>query len=198
VAAGQRVLINGAGGGAGSFAIQLAKRAGAQVTGVDNAGKLQFMVSLGADQVIDYAGEDFTRPAEPYDLVLDLVAHHSPFACRRALAPRGRYCCVGGPVRTLVAIMTIGSIIGGVTRRRLGVLVVAQGPMRFTPLTDLGVAGDIGIPIDRRFGLDDVPQALRYLGEGLAHGKLAVTTDCVPSSEPTATVRSKPRDEGPS
>jgi hypothetical protein len=101
-------------------------------------------------------------------------------------------------VRTLVAIMTIGSIIGGVTRRRLGVLVVAQGPMRFTPLTDLGVAGDIGIPIDRRFGLDDVPQALRYLGEGLAHGKLAVTTDCVPSSEPTATVRSKPRDEGPS
>ena len=75
MAAGQRVLINGAGGGSGSFAIQLAKRAGAHVTGVDNAGKLDFMRSLGADQVIDYGSDDFTRPDEPYDLVLDLVAH---------------------------------------------------------------------------------------------------------------------------
>jgi NADPH:quinone reductase-like Zn-dependent oxidoreductase len=96
LAVGQRVLINGAGGGSGSFAIQLAKRAGAHVTGVDSAGKLEFMRSLGADQVIDYASDDFTRPDEPYDLVLDLVAHRSPFACRRALAPRGRYWCVGG------------------------------------------------------------------------------------------------------
>jgi NADPH:quinone reductase-like Zn-dependent oxidoreductase len=96
VAAGQRVLINGAGGGSGSFAIQLAKRAGAHVTGVDNAGKLDFMRSLGADHVIDYGSEDFTRPDEPYDLILDLVAHRSAFACRRALAPRGRYWCVGG------------------------------------------------------------------------------------------------------
>jgi NADPH:quinone reductase-like Zn-dependent oxidoreductase len=177
VAAGQRVLINGAGGGSGSFAIQLAKRAGAHVTGVDNAGKLDFMRSLGADQVIDYGSDDFTRPDEPYDLVLDLVAHRSVFACRRALAPRGRYWCVGGPVRTLLAIMTIGSIIGRLTRRRMGVLVVPQGPMHFTPLTDLGVAGDIGIHIDRTFGLDEVPEALRYVGEGLAHGKVVVTTD---------------------
>jgi NADPH:quinone reductase-like Zn-dependent oxidoreductase len=177
VAAGQRVLINGAGGGSGSFAIQLAKRAGAHVTGVDNAGKLQFMRSLGADQVIDYASDDFTRPDEPYDLVLDLVAHRSPFACRRALAPGGRYWCVGGPVRTLLAIMTIGSIIGRLSRRRLGVLVVPQGPMHFTALTDLAVAGDIAIPIDRSFGLEEVPEALRYVGEGLAHGKVVVTTD---------------------
>jgi NADPH:quinone reductase-like Zn-dependent oxidoreductase len=177
VAAGQRVLINGAGGGSGSFAIQLAKRAGAHVTGVDNAGKLDFMRSLGADQVIDYASDDFTRPDEPYDLVLDLVAHRSAFACRRALAPGGRYWCVGGPVRTLLAIMTVGSIVGRLTRRRLGVLVVPQGPMHFTPLTELGVAGDIGIHIDRMFGLDEVPEALRYVGEGLAHGKVVVTTD---------------------
>jgi NADPH:quinone reductase-like Zn-dependent oxidoreductase len=177
VAAGQRMLINGAGGGSGSFAIQLAKRAGAHVTGVDNAGKLDFMRSLGADHVIDYGSEDFTRPDEPYDLILDLVAHRSAFACRRALAPRGRYSCVGGPVRTLLAIMTIGSIIGRLTRRRMGVLVVPQGPTHFTPLTDLGVAGDIGIHIDRTFGLDEVPEALRYVGEGLAHGKVVVTTD---------------------
>jgi NADPH:quinone reductase-like Zn-dependent oxidoreductase len=177
VAAGQRVLINGSGGGSGSFAIQLAKRAGAHVTGVDNAGKLDFMRSLGADQVIDYGRDDFTRPDEPYDLVLDLVAHRSAFACRRALAPHGRYWCVGGPVRNLLAIMTIGSVIGRLTRRRLGVLVVPLGPRHFTPLADLGVAGDIGIHIDRTFRLEEVPEALRYVGEGLAHGKVVVTTD---------------------
>jgi NADPH:quinone reductase-like Zn-dependent oxidoreductase len=177
VAAGQRMLINGAGGGSGSFAIQLAKRAGAHVTGDDNAGKLDFMRSLGADQVIDYRSDDFTRPDEPYDLVLDLVAHRSPFACRRALAPHGRYWCVGGPVRNLLAILTIGSIIGRLTRRRMGVLVVPQGPLHFTPLTDLAIAGDIDIHIDRTFGLDEVPQALRYVGEGLALGKVVVTTD---------------------
>jgi NADPH:quinone reductase-like Zn-dependent oxidoreductase len=177
VGAGQRVLINGAGGGSGSFAIQLAKRAGAHVTGVDNAGKLDFMRSLGADQVIDYGSDDFTRPEEPYDLVLDLVAHRSVFACRRALAPRGRYWCVGGPVRNLLAIITIGSIIGRLTRRRMGVLLVPQGPTHFTPLTDLIVAGDIAIHIDRRFGLEEVAEALRYVGEGLAHGKVVVTPD---------------------
>jgi NADPH:quinone reductase-like Zn-dependent oxidoreductase len=177
VAAGRRVLINGAGGGSGSFAIQLAKRAGAHVTGVDNAGKLDFMRSLGADHVIDYDSDDFTRPDQPYDLVLDLVAHRSAFAYRRALAPHGRYWCVGGPVRTLLAIITIGSIIGPLTRRRIGVLMVPKGPRHFTPLTDLVVAGDISIHIDRMFGLDEVPEALRYVGEGLAHGKVVVTTD---------------------
>ena len=176
VAAGQRVLINGAGGGSGSFAIQLAKRAGAHVTGVDNGGKLDFMRSLGADHVIDYGRDDFTRPDEPYDLVLDLVAHRSAFACRRALAPHGRYWCVGGPVRNLLAIVTVGSIIGRLTRRRLGLLVVRQGPAHFTPLTELGVAGDIGIHIDRTFRLDEVPEALRYVGEGYALGKVVVTT----------------------
>lgn len=86
-AAGQRVLINGAGGGSGCFPIQLAKRVGAHVTGVDNAAKLDFMKSVGADEVIDYRREDFTRTIQPYDLVLDLVAHRSVFACRRALTP---------------------------------------------------------------------------------------------------------------
>jgi NADPH:quinone reductase-like Zn-dependent oxidoreductase len=177
VAPGKRVLINGAGGGSGSFAIQLAKRTGAHVTGVDNAGKLDFMRSLGADDVIDYRSEDFTRTDELYDLVLDLVAHRSAFACRRALAPGGRYRCVGGPVRTLLGIVTIGSIIGRLTRRRLGMLLVRQGPAHFSPLTDLCVAGDIGIRIDRIFGLDEAPEALRYVGEGLAHGKVVVTTE---------------------
>ena len=134
VAAGQRVLINGAGGGSGSFAIQLAKRAGAHVTGVDNAGKLDFMRSLGADEVIDYRCEDFTRGAEPYDRILDLVAHRSVFAYRRTLAPGGRYGCVGGSVPTLLRVFTVGAIVGRLTGRRIGILVVREGPSHFEPL----------------------------------------------------------------
>lgn len=89
-AVGHRVLVNGGGGGSGSFAIQLARRLGAHVTGVDNAGKLDFMRSLGADEVIDYRSEDFTRGDRPYDLILDLIAHRSVFPYRRALARHGR------------------------------------------------------------------------------------------------------------
>jgi len=170
---GQRMLINGAGGGSGSFAIQLAKRAGAHVIGVDNAGKLEFMRSLGADEVIDYRSQDFTR-VEPSDLVLDLVAHRSVFAYRRALAHGGRYRCVGGSVRALLRVVTIGAILGRLTGRRLGLLVVKQGPKHFEPLAERCVAGDIKIHIDRTFGLDEVPQALAHVGEGRALGKVVV------------------------
>ncbi len=163
-AAGRRVLINGAGGGSGSFAIQLAKRLGAHVTGVDNDAKLAFMRSLGADEVIDYRREDFTRSAEPFDLILDLVAHRSVFAYRRALADGGRYRCVGGSVRALLRVLTIGWIAGRVTGRRIGVLAVTEGPAHFEPLAELCIAGDVSIHIDRTFGLDDVrrrPRARR-------------------------------------
>jgi NADPH:quinone reductase-like Zn-dependent oxidoreductase len=174
-APGRRVLINGGGGGSGSFAIQLAKRLGAHVTGVDNAGKLDFMRSLGADEVIDYRRDDFTRRHEPYDLVLDLVAHRSVFAYRRALAPGGRYRCVGGSVRSLLRILTIGWVAGRLTRRRLGVLAVKEGPAHFEPLADLCIAGDVVIHIDRTFGLGDVPEALAHAGEGRALGKVVVS-----------------------
>ena len=172
---GFRVLINGAGGGSGSFAIQLAKRLEAHVTGVDNADKLEFMLSLGADQVVDYRRDDFTRDPEPYDLILDLVAHRSVFAYRRALAPGGRYRCVGGSVRALLRVLTIGTTAGLVTGRRLGVLVVKPGPAHFTPLADLCLAGHVGIHIDRTYGLDGVPEALAHVGEGHALGKVVVT-----------------------
>jgi len=174
-AAGRRVLINGAGGGSGSFAIQLAKRLGAHVTGVDNDAKLSFMRSLGADEVIDYRREDFTRSTEPFDLILDLVAHRSVFAYRRALADGGRYRCVGGSVRALLRVLTIGWIAGRVTGRRIGVLAVTEGPTHFEPLADLCIAGDVGIHIDRTFGLDDVGDALAHVGEGRALGKVVVT-----------------------
>jgi NADPH:quinone reductase-like Zn-dependent oxidoreductase len=172
----RRVLINGAGGGSGSFAIQLAKRAGAHVTGVDNAGKLGHMRSLGADRVIDYRSEDFTRTG-PYDLILDLVAHRSVFAYRRALRRGGRYLCVGGPVRKLLEILTVGTVAARVTGRRMGVLGVSLGPKHFQPLAEHCLAGEVDIHIDRTFPLDEVPQALAFHGEGHALGKVVIDVD---------------------
>ncbi|MEU5960398.1 NAD(P)-dependent alcohol dehydrogenase [Micromonospora parva] len=172
--AGSRVLINGAGGGSGAFAIQLAKRLGAQVTGVDNAGKLDFMRSVGADEVIDYRSRDFTRGG-PYDLILDLVAYRSVFAYRRALAPGGRYRCVGGSVPAVLRVLTVGAIAGRLSNRRLGVLAVREGPAHFEPVADLCVAGDLGIHIDRAFTLDETPEALAHVGEGRALGKVVVS-----------------------
>ncbi len=171
---GCRVLINGAGGGSGSFAIQLAKRLGAHVTAVDNAAKQEFMRSVGADEVIDYRRNDFSRTTQPYDLILDLVAHRSVFAYRRALAPGGRYRCAGGSVRALLRVLTVGSIAGRLTGRSIGVLVVKPGPAHFTPLADLCVAGEIRIHIERTFTLDEVPAALAHVGEGRARGKVVV------------------------
>lgn len=170
---GQRILINGAGGGSGSFAVQLAKRAGAHVTGVDNAGKLEFMRSLGADEVVDHRRTDFTQLA-PFDHVLDLVASRSVFAYRRALARGGRYRCVGGSVPTLLRIVTVGTLLGRLTGRRIGLLMVKQGPDHFAPLTERCVAGEVKIRIDRTSGLDDVPLALAHVGEGHALGKVVV------------------------
>ena len=173
--AGTRMLINGAGGGSGAFAIQLAKRLGAHVTGVDNAAKQDFMRSVGADDVVDYHRADFTRAAQPYDLILDLVAHRSVFAYRRALAPGGRYRCVGGSARALLRVLTVGSVVGRVTGRSIGVLVVKEGPAHFEPLADLCVAGHVRIHIDRTFALDEASAALAHVGEGRALGKVVVT-----------------------
>ena len=175
--AGGRVLINGAGGGSGSFAIQLAKRLGAHVTGVDNDAKQDFMRSVGADEVVDYGREDFTRAAPAYDLILDLVAHRSVFAYRRALARGGTYRCVGGTVRTLLRVLTAGSVTGLVTGRSIGVLVVKEGPAHFQPLADLCVSGEVDIHVDRVFTLDEVPAALARVGEGRALGKVVVAPD---------------------
>ena len=172
---GSRMLINGAGGGSGSFAIQVAKLRGAHVTAVDNAGKLDHMLRCGADEVIDYRSQDFTR-CGPFDLILDLVAHRSVFAYRRALAAAGRYRCVGGTVRSLLRVLTVGWVIGRATGRDIGVLVVTEGPAQFTGLADRCVAGDVAIHIDQIYPLAEVSQALAHVGEGRALGKVVVQT----------------------
>lgn len=171
---GQRVLINGGGGGTGPFAIQLAKRMGAVVAAVDNERKLDFMRSIGADEVIDYGVEDFTARGERYDLIIDLVAHRSPFAYLRALQPKGRYRWVGGSMPTLLGISTFGALAGLVTGRRVGVLAVREGPSHFGPLVDLCAAGEVTIVIDHEFGLDEVAEAVARVGEGRSLGKVVV------------------------
>jgi NADPH:quinone reductase-like Zn-dependent oxidoreductase len=173
VAPGTRMLINGAGGGSGAFAIQLAKHLGAHVTAVDNAGKLDFMRSLGADEVIDYRADDFTRRG-PYDRILDLVAHRSVFAYRRALARGGRYECVGGSLRSLLRVLTVGRVAGLLTGRRLSVLMIKEGPATFEPLAARCATGEVDVHISRRFPLDETPAALAHVGEGRALGKVVV------------------------
>jgi NADPH:quinone reductase-like Zn-dependent oxidoreductase len=133
---GQKVLINGAGGGAGSYAVQLAKLHGAEVTGVDNAEKLEFMRALGADHVIDYARADFTRNGRTYDLILDLAAHRSALAYTGSLVPGGRYLYVGGSVATLLQVLLFGPLLGRAQGKKLRLLVVRLGAQRLAPIVE--------------------------------------------------------------
>lgn len=177
VEAGQRVLVNGAGGGSGAFAVQLAKLHGAEVTGVDNAEKLESMRALGADHVVDYTREDFTRNGRRYDLILDLAGYRKPSDYARSLAPGGRYYLVGGSMRTLLRVLLLGPLTGRRQGKKIRVLAVKLGAEHVTPLVELCQAGKIRIVVDRRYRLEEVPEALRYLGEGHAKGKVVVTVD---------------------
>jgi len=174
---GQAVLINGAGGGSGMYAVQLAKLLGAEVTGVDNAGKLEFMRSLGADHVIDYTRENFTRDGRAYDLILDLAAYRSPLACRGSLHPGGRYLYVGGSVAALLQALLAWPLTGRAGGRKIRVLPVRLGVQHLAPLVELCQAGKIATVIDRRYPLGEVPEALRYMGAGNAKGKVIVIVE---------------------
>ena len=174
---GQSVLINGAGGGAGSFAIQLGKLFGAEVTGVDNAGKLDFMRSLGADRVIDYTREDFTQNGRQYDLVLDLIADRSASACARALKSGGHYFAVGGSNTTLLQFLLFGPWIKRTSGRQIGLLMVQRNREDLQLITELCASGKIIVPIDKQYPLSEAPDALRYLGEGRAKGKIVITVE---------------------
>ena len=174
---GQKVLINGAGGGTGMFAIQLAKLHGAEVTGVDNTGKLEFMRSLGADHVIDYAKQDFTRNGKQYELILDLIADRSPFAYRRALTPNGTYFAVGGSVATLLQILLFGPWIKRRTHKNVRVLAVQRNREDLVAITELCETGKVVLVIDRQYPLKNVPEALRYLGENRAKGKVVISLE---------------------
>jgi NADPH:quinone reductase-like Zn-dependent oxidoreductase len=171
---GQKVLINGAGGATGTFAVQLAKSYGAEVTGVDDTGKLDFMRSLGADNVMDYTREDFTKNGQQYDFILDVVANRSVFAYKRALRPNGSYFAVGGSVARLFEILFLGPWIRMITGKKIRILAVHPNLKDMEYMAELCEAGKVVPAIDRRYPLSEVPEALRYLGEGRAKGKVVI------------------------
>ncbi|MEE9534435.1 MAG: NAD(P)-dependent alcohol dehydrogenase, partial [Acidimicrobiia bacterium] len=172
---GQKVLINGAGGGAGTFAVQLAKSLGAEVTAVDRGSKLDMLRKLGADHVVDFEREDFTRQDRRYDLILDVAAHRSIFDHKRVLARDGMYGMVGGGMGQLFQAVLLGPLISMAGGKKMGLMAVPISREQLASVIELVEAGKMKPVIDRRYPLSEVPEALRYLGEGRSLGKLVIT-----------------------
>jgi NADPH:quinone reductase-like Zn-dependent oxidoreductase len=173
---GQSVLINGAGGGMGTFAVQIAKYFGAEVTGVDSTMKLDLMQSIGADHVIDYTREDYTRSGQRYDLILDVAAYRSVFDYRRALNPTGIFMMVGGSVGTLLQVVSLGTLISRIGSKRIGLNAWKPNKREdLAFLAELFEAGKVVPVIDRRYPLREVPEALRYLEKEPHMGKIVIT-----------------------
>ena len=181
IRAGQKVLINGAAGGVGTFAVQIARSFGANVTGVCSTANVELVRSIGADHVVDYTRNDFTQSGEQYDLMLDCVGNRSMSACRRVLTPRGTFVVVG---------MKPGSRGMGLIAHLLDVLVsswfVSQNVVFFLAsvnpgdlllLTELIEKNELTPVIDRRYSLDEVPEAFRYLNKGHARGKVVIDVE---------------------
>jgi NADPH:quinone reductase-like Zn-dependent oxidoreductase len=175
---GQKVLINGAGGGVGTFAVQIAKHFGAEVTGVDSAMKLDMLRSIGADHVIDYTKEDFTKSGQRYDLIFDVVARRSIFAYKRALNPEGICVFVGGSTATIFQALLLGPLISRTGSQTMG--IVMWKPNKEEDLgffAELFEAGKVVPVIDRSYPLSEVPEALRYLDEEPHLGKIVITME---------------------
>jgi NADPH:quinone reductase-like Zn-dependent oxidoreductase len=170
----KRVLINGAGGGAGSFAIQIACAAGAEVTGVDSALKLDFMSSLGAAHVLDYAATDFAEASATSDLVLDMVFRRSTGSALKSLAPGGRYVIVGGRSGPLLAAATYGAFRAKMVGKMIGLLIHRPSAADLEEMKRLFASGKMSPAIDRIVPLADTESALRHLGSGRARGKIVV------------------------
>ncbi|WP_246132111.1 NAD(P)-dependent alcohol dehydrogenase [Paenibacillus hemerocallicola] len=171
---GHRVLINGAGGGVGTFAVQYAKWLGAEVTGVDSAGKLDMLLSIGADHVLDYTKDDFAASGIRYDLILDVVGSRSVFAVKHALSSGGTYVMVGGSLLRILQALLAAPLYAWLERKKLTVLVHKPNHDDQMVWKTLVEAGQVVPVIDRQYPLSDAAQALRYFGEGRAKGKIVV------------------------
>jgi NADPH:quinone reductase-like Zn-dependent oxidoreductase len=179
VRAGQKVLINGASGGVGIFAVQIAKSFGAEVTGVCSTKNLDMVRSIGADQAIDYTQKDFTNMGERYDLIFDCVGNHSLSACRRVLSPNGILVLVGDKSGRGISGMlarTLGALIlSRFVSQRLITLLAKPSGEDLAALANLMAARKLIPVIDKRYSLREVPEAIAYLKEGHARGKVLIT-----------------------
>jgi NADPH:quinone reductase-like Zn-dependent oxidoreductase len=184
---GQKVLINGVAGGVGTFAVQLANSFGADVTGVCSTRNVDMVRSLGAAHVIDYTKENFTKSGQRYDLLLDCVGNHSLSACRRVLNPRGIYIVVGGKdsrwVGPLARAIT-APVFSCFVSQHMVLMLAKVNQQDLGVLRDLMQTGKLTPVIDRRYRLSEVPEAIRYLEEGHAQGKVVITLE--PTNEDSA------------
>jgi NADPH:quinone reductase-like Zn-dependent oxidoreductase len=180
VCPGQKVLINGAAGGVGTFAVQVAKAFGADVTGVCSARNVEMVRSIGADRVIDYTQEDFTKNGQHYDVFFDCIGNHSLMSCRRVLNSKGVYIPAGGSagrwmIRPL-ARSIIACVLSWFVSQKLVIFFLAKSTKEdLTAIGELMEAGKVMPVIDKRYGLSEVPEAIRYLEEGHARGKVVIT-----------------------
>jgi NADPH:quinone reductase-like Zn-dependent oxidoreductase len=179
---GQQVLIDGASGGVGTFAVQIAKAFGAEVTAVCSTRNVDMVRSMGADQVIDYTQADFTRNGQQYDLILAVNGYHPIFAYRRALRPTGRYVMVGPSkahvYQALLQAMLLGPVISRTGSQKMGFMGIAKINQKdLVCVKELLEAGKVVPVIDRRYPLGETAEALRYLEEGHARGKVVITVD---------------------
>ena len=171
---GQKLLINGAGGGVGTFGVQIAKLYGAEVTGVDNTGKLEMMLSMGFDHVIDYTKEDFTKKGKCYDLILDVKTNRSAFDYARALCRNGVYVTVGGSPGRLLQALLQAPLIKMIHKKHIR--IVALKPNKdLKYMNELFEAGKIKPVIDGPYRLDEVPEAFRLFGKANHKGKIVIT-----------------------
>ncbi len=175
---GQRVLINGAAGGVGTFAVQLAKSFGAHVTAVCSSKNAEMVRGIGADRVVDYTVEDFTRGADRYDLILDNIGNHSLSACRRVLNPKGTLVMIGAKYIPILLLRALQArILSSFVGQQLGFMAAKMTHDDLAVLSELVQAGKVKPVIERRYPLSDVRQAVQYLEEGHARGKIIVTVN---------------------
>ncbi len=177
IQAGQKVLINGASGGVGTFAVQIAKSFGAEVTGVCSTRKVDMVCSIGADHVIDYTQADFTKNGQRYDLIIAANGNRSIFDYKRALTPNGMYVMTGGSGNQLSQAMLLGSWISMIGSKKMGNLLARPNQQDLAFVAELLEAGKVAPVIDRCYPLCEVPGAIRYLEEGHAQGKVVITIE---------------------
>ena len=172
---GQKVLVNGASGGVGTFAVQIAKSFGAEVTGVCSTRNVDMVRSIGADMVIDYTKEDFTKNGRHYDLIVDAAAYRSITECKPALGPEGIYVLIGGSTAQVLQALYLGPWSSMTAKKKIRSLLVKPNKEDLPFIQGLHGAGEVVPVIDRQYPLSDVPEAIRYLEDEHARGKIVIT-----------------------